>query len=201
MAQELSAAIKIKENAGSSSRYNTEGWFSRVMYNLDEKYFLSASYRRDASSHFHPDHRWGNFYSVGGAWIASKEDWFEVSWIDMLKVKASWGQQGNDAIGDYRYTDGSYTCDASDIDSFTSELMVQRRIEFWGEGINYFAYKRLGLPVTRSYDGTNWLSSQRLNTKAGYTAPWMNYVVPEYERDSNPSVILGPDPSGTIIAE
>ena len=41
-AQELSAAIKIKENAGSSSRYNTEGWFSRAMYNLDEKYFLSA---------------------------------------------------------------------------------------------------------------------------------------------------------------
>ena len=107
-AQELSAAIKIKENAGSSSRYNTEGWFSRAMYNLDEKYFLSASYRRDASSRFHPDHRWGNFYSFGGAWIASKEDWFKVSWIDMLKVKASWGQQGNDAIGDYRYTD-TYT--------------------------------------------------------------------------------------------
>ena len=107
-AQELSAAIKVKENAGSSSRYNTEGWFSRAMYNLDEKYFLSASYRRDASSRFHPDHRWGNFYSFGGAWIASKEDWFKVSWIDMLKVKASWGQQGNDAIGDYRYTD-TYT--------------------------------------------------------------------------------------------
>ena len=75
------------------------------MYNLDEKYYLSASYRRDASSRFHPDHRWGDFYSVGAAWIASKEDWFNVSWIDMLKVKASWGQQGNDSIGDYRYTD------------------------------------------------------------------------------------------------
>ena len=104
-------------------------------------------------------------------------------------------------LNTYRYTDGSYACDAADLDSFISELMVQRRIEFWGEGVNYFAYKRLGLPVTRSYDGTNWLSSQRLNTKAGYTAPWMNYVVPEYERDSNPSVILSPDPSGTIIAQ
>ena len=68
-------------------------------------------------------------------------------------------------------------------------------------GINFFAYKRLGLPITRSYDGTNWLSSQRLNTKAGYTAPWMNYVLPEYERDNNQGVILNPDPSGTIIAE
>ncbi len=104
-AQELSAAIKIKENAGSSSRYNTEGWFSRAMYNMDEKYFLSASYRRDASSRFHPDHRWGNFYSVGGAWILSKESWYRSSWLDMLKLKISWGQQGNDSIGDYRYTD------------------------------------------------------------------------------------------------
>ncbi len=106
-----------------------------------------------------------------------------------------------DFLNTYRYTDGSYVCDADDLDSFITELMVQRRIEFWGEGINYFAYKRLGLPITRSYDGTNWLASQRLNTKAGYTAPWMNYVVPEYERDSNPSVILSPDPSGTIIAQ
>ncbi len=106
-----------------------------------------------------------------------------------------------DFLNTYRYTDGSYTCEATDFDSFITELMIQRRIEFWGEGINYFAYKRLGLPITRSYDGTNWLSSQRLNTKAGYTAPWMNYVVPEYERDSNPSVILSPDPSGTIIAQ
>lgn len=106
-----------------------------------------------------------------------------------------------DFLNTYRYTDGSYNCEATDLDSFITELMVQRRIEFWGEGINFFAYKRLGLPITRNYDGTNWLSSQRLNTKAGYTAPWMNYVLPEYERDNNQGVILNPDPSGTIIAE
>lgn len=106
-----------------------------------------------------------------------------------------------DFLNTYRNTDGSYNCEATDLDSFITELMVQRRIEFWGEGINFFAYKRLGLPITRSYDGTNWLSSQRLNTKAGYTAPWMNYVLPEYERDNNQGVILNPDPSGTIIAE
>lgn len=101
----------------------------------------------------------------------------------------------------YRYTDGSYVCEATDLDSFITELMIQRRIEFWGEGINYFAYKRLGLPVTRTYEGSNWLSSQRLNSKAGYTAPWMNYVIPEYEKDNNQGVILNPDPSGTILAD
>ncbi len=107
---ELDGAVKVSDTGSSSSRYNTEGWFSRAMYNYAEKYFLSASYRRDASSRFHPDHRWGDFYSVGGAWTINKEDWFKVSWIDMLKLKASWGQQGNDAIGDYRYTD-TYSLD------------------------------------------------------------------------------------------
>ncbi len=107
---ELDGAVKVSDNGSSSSKYNTEGYFSRVMYNFGEKYFVSGSYRRDASSRFHPDHRWGNFFSVGGAWTMNKENWFKVSWIDMLKLKASWGQQGNDAIGDYRYTD-TYSLD------------------------------------------------------------------------------------------
>ena len=110
---ELDGAVKVVSNGSSTSRYNTEGYFSRAMYNFDEKYFLSASYRRDASSRFHPDHRWGNFYSVGGAWTINKEDWFNAAWVDMLKFKVSWGQQGNDSIGDYRYTD---TYDISNID-------------------------------------------------------------------------------------
>jgi TonB-linked SusC/RagA family outer membrane protein len=110
---ELDGAVKVVSNGGTSSDYNTEGYFSRAMYNFNEKYFLSASYRRDASSRFHPDHRWGNFYSVGGAWTVNKEDWFKSSWVDMLKVKMSWGQQGNDSIGDYRYTD---TYDITNVD-------------------------------------------------------------------------------------
>jgi TonB-linked SusC/RagA family outer membrane protein len=110
---ELDGAVKVVSNGGTSSDYNTEGYFSRAMYNFNEKYFLSASYRRDASSRFHPDHRWGNFYSVGGAWTVNKEEWFQSSWVDMLKFKMSWGQQGNDSIGDYRYTD---TYDITNVD-------------------------------------------------------------------------------------
>jgi hypothetical protein len=75
------------------------------MYEYDGRIFASASYRRDASSRFHPDHRWGNFYSVGAAWIISRESWFNAPVFNMLKLKASYGSQGNDAIGMYRYTD------------------------------------------------------------------------------------------------
>jgi len=106
-----------------------------------------------------------------------------------------------DFINTYRYTDGSYKCTASDMDSFITELMVQRRIEFWGEGINMFDYKRLALQVHRAYEGSNYAEDQRLNSIKGYVAPWMNYVIPEVEKSSNTAIISGPNPSGAIIAE
>lgn len=100
---ELAGAITESGSDSYTTDYNTEGYFGRIQYDYDEKYFLSASYRRDASSRFHPDHRWGNFWSAGGAWLISKEDFFDVSWVDELKLKASYGSQGNDNIGNFRY--------------------------------------------------------------------------------------------------
>ena len=102
---ELGSAI-ITLSAGSSrGEYNNEGYFGRVQYDYDNRIFASASYRRDASSRFHPDHRWGNFYSAGIAWLINRESWYNVPWMDMLKLKASYGSQGNDNISSYLYTD------------------------------------------------------------------------------------------------
>lgn len=104
--KELGGAAIDGQNAGSYLReYNNEGYFGRVQYDYDGRYFASASLRRDASSRFAPDHRWGTFWSVGGAWLINKEKWFNVNWIDELKLKASYGSQGNDNIGNYRYVD------------------------------------------------------------------------------------------------
>ena len=104
--QELSGAV-IDGQAASSykERRNNEGYFGRLQYNYDERIFASASVRRDASSRFHPDYRWGTFWSAGAAWLINKENWFDYSWVQELKLKASIGSQGNDNIGDYRYTD------------------------------------------------------------------------------------------------
>ena len=105
---ELAGAIIDKQAANSyRTEYNNEGYFARVMYDYENKYFFSASYRRDASSRFHTDHRWGNFWSLGGAWIISREGFMAGTekWLDNLKLKASIGSQGNDNIGDFRYTD------------------------------------------------------------------------------------------------
>ncbi len=102
---ELYGAVVDGGNAYSyKTEYNNEGYFGRAQYDYDNRVFVSASYRRDASSKFHPDHRWGNFWSVGAAWLINKESWFNSRVINMLKLKASYGSQGNDGIGDFRYT-------------------------------------------------------------------------------------------------
>ena len=115
---ELNGAITDGQNASSSSDwYNNEGYFLRAQYDFKNKIFVSGSFRRDASSRFHPDHRWGNFWSLGGGWIINQESWFNAPWVDMLKLKASYGSQGNDNIGSYLYLDtfnvGSYEGDPS----------------------------------------------------------------------------------------
>ena len=103
---ELNGAVVDGQNAASSrAEYNNEGYLARAQYDYDSKVFLSASYRRDASSRFHPDYRWGNFWSFGAGWLINQESWFNAPWVDMLKVKASVGSQGNDSIGNYLYTD------------------------------------------------------------------------------------------------
>lgn len=97
-----------RKGYGSRSQYATRGIFGRVNYDYDTRYFASVSYRRDASSRFAPDKRWGNFWSVSAAWDIAKENFMADSreWLDMLKFKASFGQQGNDNIGNnYAYLD------------------------------------------------------------------------------------------------
>ncbi|MDR3061724.1 MAG: TonB-dependent receptor, partial [Dysgonamonadaceae bacterium] len=105
IALELDHAVNTVSTGSSTIRYNVGGFLGRAQYNYDSKYFISASYRRDGSSRFHPDNRWGNFWSVGGAWLVDKENFMsEVTWVNQLKLKASYGSNGNDNIGNYRYT-------------------------------------------------------------------------------------------------
>ena len=90
-----------------SDYYSTEGWLMRAQYEYDGKYIGSFSYRRDASSRFAKNKRWGNFGSVGAAWVVSKEKFMkDLTWVDLLKAKASYGIQGNDNLN---YVDGKTT--------------------------------------------------------------------------------------------
>ena len=96
---------KGKKTSSYTVEYATQGFLARVQYNYGEKYFLSGSYRRDASSRFADGHRWGDFGSIGAAWLISSEFFMqEAYWVSMLKLKASWGVQGNDDL----YPNSSY---------------------------------------------------------------------------------------------
>lgn len=102
--KELAGAVVAGSASSSMSEYNTESWLSRVMYNYDSRYFGSVSVMRQASSRFSSDNWWGTFWSFGAGWLINKESWFNLPWVDELKLKASYGENGNDQIGSYLYT-------------------------------------------------------------------------------------------------
>ncbi|WP_323757788.1 SusC/RagA family TonB-linked outer membrane protein [Roseivirga sp.] len=92
----------IVSAASQIDRYKTEGFFSRINYNHNDRYFASFSFRRDGTSRFSQDARWGNFWSLGGSWRMSEEAFMSgISWVDELKLRASYGQTGNDNVGGY----------------------------------------------------------------------------------------------------
>lgn len=99
---EISNAVLSPSASSASDSYFTQGILAQVKYDYDSRYFVSASYRRDASSRFAPGHQWGNFWSVGAAWDINAESFMsDIENIDLLKLKVSYGSQGNDNLGNY----------------------------------------------------------------------------------------------------
>ena len=97
---------------GAASSYEDnqtiESYFGNLNYDYNQKYLVSGSYRTDGSSRFAKEVRWGNFYSVGLGWRISQENFLSnVKWLNELKLRASYGEQGNENIGLY-YQYGTY---------------------------------------------------------------------------------------------
>lgn len=108
---------------GFNDNYSVEGFLSRFNYGYANKYFVNASFRRDASSIFSPENRWGNFFGLGGAWMASNETFLKGNKaITSLKLKASYGEQGNDAL-------------------FYPASVTMNHRSYFGFGRNYKAYQ------------------------------------------------------------
>lgn len=104
MEETSNGATWLKPSMGNYSNVSRlTGFFSRAEYDLMNKYYVSASLRRDGSSNFHPDSRWGNFWSVGGSWIFTNESFMKpLDWFSFGKVRASYGTSGNLGTNDYR---------------------------------------------------------------------------------------------------
>ncbi|WP_337042973.1 SusC/RagA family TonB-linked outer membrane protein [Emticicia sp. 17c] len=97
-----SAGSVYNSAVGSNSDYSFASALAMGNFSVKNKYVLSGSFRRDGSSRFGSNNRYGNFWSVGGAWNIHKESFMaDLTWIDQLKLRASYGVNGNAAIGDY----------------------------------------------------------------------------------------------------
>ncbi len=98
---EIVAGSVAEGSTSYTNEYSLEGYLFQANYDYANKYYLSGSFRYDGTSRFHKDARWGTFWSLGASWRLSEEDFIkEYAWIDNLKLKASYGQQGNDNILD-----------------------------------------------------------------------------------------------------
>ena len=107
---EIGAAAVMNSMSSYEDNYRLMSWLSRVEYDYKDRYYISGSFRTDGSSRFHPDNRWGNFWSLGGSWRISNEAFMKQysGWLDNLKLKASYGAVGNDNLGTYYAYQGLY---------------------------------------------------------------------------------------------
>ncbi|WP_235820997.1 SusC/RagA family TonB-linked outer membrane protein [Alistipes provencensis] len=88
-------------NSGTGTEYTSNSVFGRIMYDYDGRYLLQANVRHDGSSRFAKKYRWGTFPSFSAGWVVTREKFMEgtESWLDFMKVRASWGMLGNERIG------------------------------------------------------------------------------------------------------
>ena len=97
---------------GSDDEDKTESYLARAKYNYADRYFVEASFRRDGSSRFHKDSRWGNFFSLGASWNMKQEKFMkDVDWVNALKLRASYGEVGNNMGVNYYGHMALYTID------------------------------------------------------------------------------------------
>jgi len=106
---ELAPAAVAEGSTSSEDNHRIESYFSKVDYEFKSRYYLSGSIRRDGSSRFQSDHRWGTFFSVGAAWRLSQESFLKgVSWVNELKLRANYGEVGNEGLSSYYAYQGLY---------------------------------------------------------------------------------------------
>jgi len=100
----ISAAIGAADAQGLASDWVMHSYFSRLNLSWDDKYLFEANIRRDGSSRFWEKYRWGIFPSFSLGWRVNEESFLKnAKWMDMLKLRASWGGLGNNAVGNYEY--------------------------------------------------------------------------------------------------
>lgn len=100
----INGATGDSETSGAATDWVMRSYFGRINLSWADKYLFEGNIRWDGSSRFHKDHRWGTFPSFSLGWRMSEENFMKsIKWLDMLKLRLSWGALGNNAVDNYEY--------------------------------------------------------------------------------------------------
>lgn len=172
-------------NANSyTNKYSTEGYLTRVNYDYDNRYFVSASLRRDGSSRFYKDARWGNFFSFGAGWRIDKEAFMsDLTFVDLLKLRLSYGEVGNDDIGTYYGWQTMYTLSPNGTEAgYIQDNTVRSKELQWEKSQSKDLALEFELFKNRLSGSVEYFDRQSSNllfevpqpVEAGFTSKWQN---------------------------
>ena len=183
---EVSVSGKPRTQGGLAS------FFGRINYNFDSKYLFSATVRADGSSNFARGHRWGVFPSASAGWVVSSEPWMANTkdWLSFLKLRASWGQNGNASISNFQYlstivldTNASYAFDSEDAfaTGAVGDVLANPDVSWetsqqldLGVDARFFG-SRLGVAIDGYIKDTkDWLVRAPIASVYGLNAPYIN---------------------------
>lgn len=148
---ELNSAAEPDYSTSYEDNYRLLSFFSRAEYNYADKYYVSASLRTDGSSKFSPASRWGTFWSMGASWRMNNEEFMKgITWIDNLKLKASYGAVGNDNLSSWYCYQGLYAAGYNDLSNAgvvisrlpNEGLKWETNLQF-NTGIDFSLWRRL----------------------------------------------------------
>lgn len=144
----LNLAASQKFSSISYSLHNDVGYLARAMYAYRNTYHINVSVRRDGSSVFGAENKWGTFPAVGLAWTASNENFMKGAsgWLDYLKVKASWGINGNQSLSPYGTLSTLNVGKAGSISAFFDNQVA------WGQSVSALGNNSLGWESTESFN-------------------------------------------------
>ena len=135
---EFNNAVEYQGLYSHTREYALEGFFAKGEYNYLDRYYFTASLRRDGSSRFHKDNRWGTFWAIGGAWRLNEEEWMkDITAINDLKLKASYGTQGNDHIPLVHAYEDQYTIDRVDGSAAFTKTIRGNKDLTWEKSRNF----------------------------------------------------------------
>jgi len=181
---ELVAASVAEGSTSLSNNYSLEGYFFQANYNLKSKYYLSGSFRTDGSSRFYADSRWGSFWSIGGSWRVKEESFMNnLSVVDNLKLKASFGEQGNDDINNYYGWQSLYSINGYNNGTLNGAIhsQLENKTLQWEKnanlnvGLEFGIFKRVRGEIDYFVrESKNLLFSVPLPQSTGISSKWSN---------------------------